>query len=96
MTAFIIMLRDVTMLVSKGLPFRQPQEIFDNILDRRIQWPPEDEMSPECRDLIDRLLTIDIYQRLGHRGAGEVRATWGCRRCVKASDRHGPPKGGKQ
>ncbi len=30
-------------------------------------------MSPECRDLVDRLLTSDIRQRLGHRGAGEAR-----------------------
>ena len=33
-------------------------------------------MSPECRDLIDRLLTSDIRQRLGHRGAGEARLSW--------------------
>ena len=40
-----------------------------------MEWPPEDELSPECRDLIDRLLTIDVRQRLGHRGAGEVSIT---------------------
>ena len=59
-----------------------PEEIFDNILDRNIEWPEdpmptgdEDEeeeegMSPECRDLIDRLLTPNPKNRLGHRGAG--------------------------
>ncbi len=56
-----------------------PQEIFDNILDRRIEWPSgEDALSPACRDLIDQLLTLEPMQRLGHRGAGEVRFLWGC------------------
>ncbi|XP_057446894.1 probable serine/threonine protein kinase IREH1 isoform X2 [Lotus japonicus] len=51
-----------------------PQTIFDNILNRKIPWPavPE-EMSPEAHDLIDRLLTEDPNQRLGARGASEVR-----------------------
>ncbi|GFZ03431.1 protein kinase superfamily protein [Actinidia rufa] len=51
-----------------------PQIIFDNILNRNIPWPrvPE-EMSYEARDLIDRLLTEDPHQRLGARGASEVK-----------------------
>ncbi|XP_054824042.1 probable serine/threonine protein kinase IREH1 isoform X2 [Prosopis cineraria] len=51
-----------------------PQMIFDNILNRNIPWPrvPE-EMSPEAQDLIDRLLTEDPNQRLGARGASEVK-----------------------
>ncbi|XP_019431657.1 PREDICTED: probable serine/threonine protein kinase IREH1 isoform X1 [Lupinus angustifolius] len=51
-----------------------PQSIFDNILNRKIPWPavPE-EMSPEAHDLIDRLLTEDPNQRLGARGASEVK-----------------------
>ncbi|XP_019436737.1 PREDICTED: probable serine/threonine protein kinase IREH1 isoform X1 [Lupinus angustifolius] len=51
-----------------------PQSIFDNILNRKIPWPavPE-EMSPEAQDLIDRLLTEDPDQRLGARGASEVK-----------------------
>ncbi|XP_061362632.1 LOW QUALITY PROTEIN: probable serine/threonine protein kinase IREH1 [Gastrolobium bilobum] len=51
-----------------------PQTIFDNILNRKIPWPtvPE-EMSPEAQDLIDRLLTEDPNQRLGARGASEVK-----------------------
>lgn len=46
--------------------------MFDNILERRIEWP--DDISPECRDLIDCLLCSDPGQRLGARGAGEVRS----------------------
>eukprot|EP00252_Welwitschia_mirabilis_P013012 TRINITY_DN2875_c0_g1_i1.p1 TRINITY_DN2875_c0_g1~~TRINITY_DN2875_c0_g1_i1.p1 ORF type:complete len:1348 (-),score=299.53 TRINITY_DN2875_c0_g1_i1:796-4839(-) len=51
-----------------------PQIIFDNILNRKIPWPcvPE-EMSYEARDLIDRLLTEDPNQRLGAKGAEEVK-----------------------
>ncbi|XP_040998804.1 probable serine/threonine protein kinase IREH1 isoform X1 [Juglans microcarpa x Juglans regia] len=51
-----------------------PQTIFDNILNRNIPWPrvPE-EMSPEAQDIIDRLLTEDPDQRLGARGASEVK-----------------------
>ncbi|XP_057758496.1 probable serine/threonine protein kinase IREH1 [Arachis stenosperma] len=60
-----------------GLPpfnAEHPQTIFDNILNRKIPWPavPE-EMSPEAQDLIDRLLTEDPNQRLGARGASEVK-----------------------
>lgn len=52
-----------------------PQIIFDNILNRNIPWPrvPE-EMSYEAQDLIDKLLTEDPNQRLGARGASEVKA----------------------
>ncbi|KAL5817837.1 hypothetical protein ACOSQ3_026215 [Xanthoceras sorbifolium] len=51
-----------------------PQQIFDNILNRKIPWPGvPDEMSPEAQDLIDRLLTEDPNQRLGARGASEVK-----------------------
>ncbi|XP_058227580.1 probable serine/threonine protein kinase IREH1 isoform X1 [Rhododendron vialii] len=51
-----------------------PQSIFDNILNRKIPWPrvPE-EMSYEAQDLIDQLLTEDPQQRLGARGASEVK-----------------------
>ncbi|MBA0800924.1 hypothetical protein Gohar_011329 [Gossypium harknessii] len=50
------------------------ETIFDNILNRKIPWPrvPE-EMSLEAQDLIDRLLTEDPHQRLGARGASEVK-----------------------
>lgn len=51
-----------------------PQTIFDNILNRKIPWPrvPE-EMSFEAQDLIDKLLTEDPHQRLGAKGASEVK-----------------------
>ncbi|XP_028801718.1 probable serine/threonine protein kinase IRE [Neltuma alba] len=52
-----------------------PQEIFDKIINRDIQWPkvPE-EMSYEAYDLIDKLLTENPVQRLGATGAGEVKS----------------------
>ncbi|KAM1638237.1 hypothetical protein FF1_015956 [Malus domestica] len=50
-----------------------PQTIFDNILNRNIPWPGVGEMSPEAQDLIDQLLTEDPNQRLGARGASEVK-----------------------
>lgn len=49
------------------------QEIFDNILNRRIEWP-DSRMSDECRDLIDRLLQTDPELRLGHNGLPDVKA----------------------
>ncbi|KAG0480236.1 hypothetical protein HPP92_011094 [Vanilla planifolia] len=51
-----------------------PQMIFDNILNCKIPWPhvPE-EMSPEAQDLIEKLLTEDPHQRLGAKGASEVK-----------------------
>ncbi|KAK9837045.1 hypothetical protein WJX84_010231, partial [Apatococcus fuscideae] len=51
-----------------------PEEIFENILNRSIIWPEDaDDMSPDCTDLIDRLLAVDPCSRLGHRGAGEIK-----------------------
>lgn len=49
--------------------------IFDNILNRKIPWPPvPKDMSPEAQDLIDRLLLHDPIQRLGADGSSEVKA----------------------
>ncbi|KAJ5900090.1 hypothetical protein N7495_004834 [Penicillium taxi] len=44
-----------------------PDEVFENILRRRINWPedPEELTTPEAMDLINRLLTIDPRQRIG-------------------------------
>ncbi|KAK8710460.1 hypothetical protein V6N13_145783 [Hibiscus sabdariffa] len=51
-----------------------PQVIFDNILNCKIPWPrAQEEMSLEAKDLIDGLLTEDPHQRLGARGASEVK-----------------------
>ncbi len=49
------------------------QEIFDNILNRRIEWP-DSGMSAECRDLIDQLIQPDPELRLGHCGSSEIKA----------------------
>lgn len=48
------------------------QEIFDNILNRRMEWP-EGAMSAACRDLIDRLLQTDPDIRLGHAGSSALK-----------------------
>ncbi|CAH8321798.1 unnamed protein product [Eruca vesicaria subsp. sativa] len=51
-----------------------PEKIFDNILKRDIPWPSDpEEMTIEARDLINRLLAEDPHQRLGARGAAEVK-----------------------
>ena len=56
--------------VPRPVPCVRLQEIFDNILERRIEWP--EDLTPGCRDLIDRLLCSDPTRRLGSRGATEV------------------------
>jgi microtubule-associated serine/threonine kinase len=56
-----------------------PEEIFQNILERNIAWPPLGDLSPELMDLLDRLLEPDPERRLGHRGAAEVKMhPWFC------------------
>eukprot|EP00160_Parvularia_atlantis_P008745 Unigene1802_Nuclearia_a/m.5642 Unigene1802_Nuclearia_a/g.5642 ORF Unigene1802_Nuclearia_a/g.5642 Unigene1802_Nuclearia_a/m.5642 type:complete len:346 (-) Unigene1802_Nuclearia_a:68-1105(-) len=45
---------------------------YVNILTRELVWP--EDMSPLARDLIDRLLTVDPNERLGAKGAAEVKA----------------------
>jgi len=47
-------------------------EIFDNILMRRLSWPEEASVSDEAKDLVDRLLDLNPDTRLGHNGAEEV------------------------
>ena len=45
-----------------------PDEVFENILARRIDWPENEEdygVSDEAKDLINRLLCINPSQRLG-------------------------------
>ena len=49
-----------------------PQEVFENILSRRLFWP--DDISEPAQDLIDRLLTLDHTKRLGCSGAEEVKS----------------------
>jgi microtubule-associated serine/threonine kinase len=56
-----------------------PEDIFQNILERNIAWPPLGDLSPELMDLLDRLLEPDPERRLGHRGAAEVKMhPWFC------------------
>lgn len=44
-----------------------PDEVFENILARRISWPSDDdfEISPEAKDLINKLLCLEPRDRLG-------------------------------
>ncbi|KRX00728.1 Protein kinase-like domain [Pseudocohnilembus persalinus] len=51
--------------------------IFQKIKKREIVWPDigygEDEMSPELKDLIEKLLDMDYTIRLGANGAQEIK-----------------------
>lgn len=45
-----------------------PEDVFQNILARNIQWPEDEEVydvSAEAKDLMDRLMCIDPKERLG-------------------------------
>lgn len=44
-----------------------PDQVFENILNRNILWPDEEEdvVSPEAKDLMNKLLCIDPQKRLG-------------------------------
>lgn len=44
-----------------------PDQVFENILARKISWPDDAdfEVSPEAKDLMNKLLSIDPSQRLG-------------------------------
>lgn len=50
-----------------------PDEVFENILARKIFWPDEDdiEVSAEAKNLINELLCIDPLQRLGSNNEGQ-------------------------
>ncbi|GAP83500.1 putative agc protein kinase [Rosellinia necatrix] len=44
----------------------EAEQVFENILARQIEWPDDEDMvSPEAKDLINRLLCVDPQQRLG-------------------------------
>lgn len=52
-----------------------PEQVFDNILNRRIQW--EDggaDLDDNTRDLLMGLLEPDPTRRLGYNGAAEIKA----------------------
>ena len=44
-----------------------PDKVFENILARKIDWPPEDaiSVSKEAKDLMERLMSINPKERLG-------------------------------
>lgn len=51
-------------------PFNAPttEQVFDNILNRRIAWPDEEDapdVSDEAKDLVNQLIQLDPKQRLG-------------------------------
>ncbi|KAI9740396.1 MAG: rim15, signal transduction response regulator [Cirrosporium novae-zelandiae] len=44
-----------------------PDQVFENILNRNIDWPSDEDcpVSPEAKDLINKLMTVDPHARLG-------------------------------
>ena len=54
-------------------------EIFENLLRGNIQWPDECTgsegitFSSAARDLISRLLSIDLEERLGQAGSAKIK-----------------------
>lgn len=44
-----------------------PDEVFENILQRRINWPddPEEYTTPEALDLMNKLMTLNPRERIG-------------------------------
>ncbi|KAG0141380.1 hypothetical protein CROQUDRAFT_31284, partial [Cronartium quercuum f. sp. fusiforme G11] len=50
-------------------------KVFDRILSRRLEFPEsDDEISADAIDFMDRLMCTDPKQRLGAKGAQEVKA----------------------
>ena len=56
-----------------------PEQIFDNILKRKIPWDDleigygEDAMTPEAKNIIDRFLDMNPKTRLGANGIDEIK-----------------------
>ncbi|KAI0638068.1 hypothetical protein C8Q77DRAFT_1047205 [Trametes polyzona] len=52
-----------------------PEKVFENILSGHIEWHDDYvEVSPEAKDFMQRLMTLDPTKRLGANGAEEVKA----------------------
>ncbi|KAL4242070.1 non-specific serine/threonine protein kinase [Abortiporus biennis] len=52
-----------------------PEKVFENILSGHIDWHEDYvEVSPEAKDFMQRLMTLDTSQRLGSNGAEEVKS----------------------
>lgn len=51
-----------------------PEKVFENILSGHVEWHEDFiEVSPEARDFMERLMTLDPARRLGANGADEVK-----------------------
>ena len=51
-----------------------PEKVFENILSGHVEWHEDFvEVSPEARDFMERLMTLDPARRLGANGAHEVK-----------------------
>lgn len=51
-----------------------PEKVFDNVVSRRINWHDDEiDIPPAAHDLMDRLMCANPAQRLGARGADEVK-----------------------
>ncbi len=52
------------------------EDVFQNILAAEINWPepPDPELSDDAKDLIQRLLSVNPAERIGHSGPGEIKA----------------------
>ncbi|WVR05595.1 hypothetical protein IAU60_002614 [Kwoniella sp. DSM 27419] len=51
-----------------------PEKVFDNVVSRRIDWHDDEiDISPEAKDLMNRLMCSDPQKRLGAHGADEVK-----------------------
>ncbi|WWC68367.1 uncharacterized protein I206_102292 [Kwoniella pini CBS 10737] len=51
-----------------------PEKVFDNVVSRRIDWHEDEmEISPEAKDLMNRLMCTNVQKRLGAKGAEEVK-----------------------
>ncbi|TRM67617.1 hypothetical protein BD626DRAFT_479309 [Schizophyllum amplum] len=51
-----------------------PEKLFENILSGHVEWHDDwVDFSPEARDFMERLMTLNPAQRLGANGAEEVR-----------------------
>ena len=64
-------------LVYGFTPFRgaHREQTFDNVLHKELIFPLEPPVSPQCQDLIRRLLVRDPSKRLGAKtGAEEIKA----------------------
>ena len=50
-----------------------PDQVFDKILSRSIDWETDVEMSDVARDLVERLICTDRRKRLGANGVDEIK-----------------------